>query len=176
MLFSDRSVLTMVHGMLFGGGTLLALAALLYALVLVPGGSGGETAPEQARSISRLMILTAVLLWMAVLGGTYIVFPPYRATPPEGLVELAAYPRSFLLSNPGTAWLHAIAMEMKEHVPWIAAMLATASAFVGVRYRSSFLTDSKLRRLLATSLGISFVLVAVMATLGVFINKVAPLE
>src|SRR5690606_5318413 len=102
--------------------------------------------PGQARAVSWLMSGAAALLWLAVLGGTYLVFPPYRATPPAGLTDLAAYPRSLLLGSPATAWLHAFAMEVKEHVPWIAAMLATAAAFVGARDRSTFLTDRGVRR------------------------------
>jgi hypothetical protein len=55
-------------------------------------------------------------------------------------------------------------------------MLATAVAFVGVRYRSRLLTDSQLRGMATTLLGICFVLVCCVAILGVFVNKVAPLE
>jgi F0F1-type ATP synthase membrane subunit c/vacuolar-type H+-ATPase subunit K len=67
-------------------------------------------------------------------------------------------------------------MEIKEHVPWIAAMLATAVAFVAARYRSAVLTDGSLRRPTMTLLAICFVLASVVGLLGIFINKVAPLE
>jgi hypothetical protein len=67
-------------------------------------------------------------------------------------------------------------METKEHVPWIAAMLATAVAFVGVRCRSKLLSDASLNRMATALLAICFVLVSYLALLGVFINKVAPLE
>ena len=30
-------------------------------------------------------MLSAALLWLTVIVGTYIVFPPYRATPPAGV-------------------------------------------------------------------------------------------
>src|SRR5688572_3855365 len=112
MLFSDRSILTMVHGLVFGGGALLALAAALFALRVLPASDGPAPSPGQARALSLLMSAAAALLWLAVLGGTYLVFPPYRATPPEGLADLAAYPRSLLLGSPDTAWLHAFAMEV----------------------------------------------------------------
>ncbi len=110
-----------------------------------------------------------------MLGGTYVVFPPYRAAPPEGVVDLAQYPRYFLLDSPETAWLHAFAMESKEHVPWIAAMLATAVAFVGIRHRSTLLGDPLVRGVLTTLTAICFVLAAYVALLGVFVNKAAPL-
>jgi heme A synthase len=176
-LFSERSIWTMIHGMVLGGGAMLALAAALFGL-------GVMRAPEVPdalgrRQASRLVRLTgfiAVALWLTVLVGTYVTFPPYRATPPEGLSDLGYYPRSLIQSNPGTAWLHAFAMEIKEHVPWIAAMLATAVAFVAARYRSRLLSDPPLRRRATMLLAICFVLVSVVAVLGTFINKVAPLE
>jgi hypothetical protein len=67
-------------------------------------------------------------------------------------------------------------MESKEHMPWIASMLTTAVAFVGVRYRSRVLQSSSLRGLSMALLGISFALVAFIALMGVFVNKVAPLD
>ena len=116
----------------------------------------------------------AVGLWLTVLLGTYFVFPPYRATPPEGTTDLAAYPRALINSDPGTAWLHGFAMEIKEHVPWIAAMVATAAAFLTRRHRATVLADPGLRHVTGTLLTIALVLVASVALLGVFVNKVAP--
>jgi hypothetical protein len=176
MLFTDRSILTMVHGLVFGGGAMLALAALVFSLAFLAPPDRPEAAAAQARTLSRLAVVATALVWMAVIGGTYLVFPPYRATPPEGLADLAAYPRSFLLASPGTAWLHAFAMETKEHVPWMAGMLATAVAFVGVRYRSSFLTDPGIRRRATALATVCFAMVAWISLLGVLVNKVAPLE
>jgi hypothetical protein len=67
-------------------------------------------------------------------------------------------------------------MEIKEHVPWIAAMLATAVAFVATRYRSKLLTDMRLNDMATTLLAICFLLASTVGVLGIFINKVAPLE
>jgi hypothetical protein len=120
-------------------------------------------------------VFTAVVLWLTVLVGTYVIFPPYRATPPEGLIDLTLYPRSLIQSNPGTAWLHSFAMEVKEHMPWIAAMLSTAVAFISVRYRSRLLSDAQVNGMATMLLVICFVLVAFVSLLGVFVNKVAPL-
>jgi len=175
MLFTDRSILTMLHGIVLGGGALLIMAAALYALTTLPPGPGSPTNDRQARLLSRLLSLNAVLLWLTVLGGAYLVFPPYRATPPEGVADLAAYPRAMLLASTDTAWLHAFAMETKEHVPWIAAMLATAVAFVGVRERSTLLADGPVRPMIRAVLVVCFGLVAYVSVLGVFVNKVAPL-
>jgi hypothetical protein len=122
------------------------------------------------------MVATAVIVWLTVLVGTYVSFPQYRATPPEGMADLARYPRALLLSKADTAWLHGVGMEIKEHVPWIAAMLTTAVAFVAVRYRSILLSDPGLRRMAFTLLAISFLLLSSVGGLGVLINKVAPLQ
>jgi len=180
LLFSSESIWTMLHGLVLGGGAMLALAAALFAMRAMPATPAMDAPDARARVQSRyltgLLVAIAVLLWLTVIGGTYIVFPPYRATPPEGLTDLSQYPRAFLLSSPGTAWLHRFGMEVKEHVPWIAAMLSTAVAFVGMQYRTTLLSDSRLRRMSSTMLAICFALVAGVALLGVFINKVAPLE
>jgi hypothetical protein len=177
MLFSDRSIWTMVHGIVLGGGALLMSgAALFFMLALRPANGRDAAAENQARPLAWLMASTAVVLWLTVFVGTYINFPPYRSVPPEGVTDLSAYPRAFLLADPGTAWLHAFAMESKEHMPWIASMLTTAVAFAGIRYRSVLLRDVHLYKMARTLLGISFVLIAFVSLMGIFVNKVAPLE
>lgn len=176
-LFSDRSVWTMIHGIVFGGGALMALAAALFSLRAMRAADRSNVAAEsQSRYLARLIAIAAAALWLTVLVGTYVTFPPYRATPPEGLTDLSQYPRSLIQSNPETVWLHALAMEIKEHVPWIAAMLATAVAFVATRYRSRLLIDTRLNGMATTLLAICFLLASVVGILGIFINKVAPLD
>ncbi len=54
-------------------------------------------------------------------------------------------------------------------------MLATAVAFVGMRNRSTLLSDPEVRRALTTLTAICLALAAYVAVLGVFVNKVAPL-
>jgi hypothetical protein len=176
MLFSDRSIWTMVHGIGLGGGSLLALSAALFAIFLMRPRDGAAAPASAAGPIAMLTAFTAGMLWLTTLAGTYIVFPPYRATPPEGTSDLSAYPRSLLLADPSTAWLHAFAMETKEHLPFVGAMLATAVAFVAWRYRERLLRDDALRRISAVLLAIAFGIVAWISLLGVFVNKVAPLE
>ena len=177
LLFSGRSIWTMVHGIVLGGLALMALFAALFSLRAMRVASISDAAAEiQAKYVARLTVLIAVTLWLTVIIGTYVTFPSYRATPPEGLSDLAQYPRSLLTSNPETRWLHGFGMEIKEHVPWITAMLSTAVAFVAVRYQSRFLRDGTLRGMATAFVTICFLLVAAAAMLGVFINKVAPLE
>jgi hypothetical protein len=177
LLFTARSIWTMIHGIVLGGGALMALSAALFSLRAMRTENASDAASQnQSRYLVWLTVFTAVVLWLTVLVGTYVTFPPYRARPPEGLTELRQYPRALIQSNPGTVWLHSFAMETKEHMPWIAAMLSTAVAFIGVRYRSQLLSDTQLNRMATTLLAICFVLVSFVALLGIFINKVAPLE
>lgn len=175
MLFSDRSLWTMLHGLVLSGGALVLLVTALFSLRAMALPAGTPVPDRQAAAFSGLLIAIAVLLWGSVLGGTYIVFPMYRATPPEGLTALAEYPRALLMANPDTRWLHAFGMEIKEHMPWIAAMLVTAAAVVGRRHRATLLADAGLRRLTGALLVVALLLVAGVALLGTFINKVAPL-
>ncbi len=66
-----------------------------------------------------------------------------------------------------------------RYLAWLvvsAPMLATAVAFVAARYRSKLLTDMRLNSMATTLLAISFVLASIVGVLGIFINKVAPLE
>ena len=176
LLFSGRSIWTMVHGIVFGGGGLLAVTAALFAMIAMRTTPPGDAAAAQSRQLAWLLVAASVLLWSAVIVGTYVSFPPYRATPPEGLTDLSAYPRALIRSNPGTAWLHSLAMESKEHMPWIAAMLATGVAFVAARYRAQLLGDDRLRRISVSLLTLTLVLVAGVSLLGILINTVAPLE
>ena len=155
----------------------MGLSAALFSLRAMRSAAAPDVAAHnQSRYLAGLTVFIAVVLWLTVLVGTYVNFPPYRATPPAGLADLSQYPRALIQSNPGAVLLHAFAMEIKEHVPWIAAMLATAVAFVGVRYRSTLLRDARLRSMTTALVAICFLLVSFVALLGVFINKVAPLE
>ena len=182
MLFTERSIWTMIHGVVLGGGALMALAAAMFSLWAMhttdaPAGLAPDPrVHRESRYLAGLMVFTAVLLWLTVIVGTYVSFPPYRATPPEGLTDLRQYPRALIMSSPGTRWLHSFAKEIKAHTPWIAALLATAVAFVSVQYRSILLRERRLRNMAMTLLVICFALVAFIALLGTFINKVAPVE
>ena len=175
MLFSDRSLWTMLHGLVLSGGALMLLVVALFSLRVLATPEGAIVPARQSDAFAWIVVGAASLLWMSVIGGAYIVFPMYRATPPEGVTALAEYPRALLMSNPDTRWLHGFAMEIKEHMPWIAAMVATAAAFVARRHRVTLLADAALRRIMSSLLLVTLVLVSFVALLGVFVNKVAPL-
>lgn len=172
MLFSDLSLWTMLHGIVLSGGALIGVAAALFHLYA----AGDEQAGRSASALAGLSGITALAMWAAVLVGTYVIFPAYRVTPPEGVKDLAAYPRAAILADPEYSWLHSFGMEIKEHVPWIAAMMVTAVAFVALRYRARLLSDERLRRAGMVFLSAALALGSAAGLLGILVNKFAPLE
>jgi hypothetical protein len=51
-----------------------------------------------------------------------------------GSAELKAYPQYYLEDHPNLILSHEFGMDWKEHVGWLSPILATAVAFVVVRY------------------------------------------
>jgi hypothetical protein len=115
----------------------------------------------------------AVLAWVTVISGTWLVYPGYRATAPAG-GDLADHPRDWLLDDPSTAVWHTFGMEWKEHVGWLAPFLATAVAVTVLRHRELVRSDPRVRRVLGVLFVTAFVATAVAAGLGAAINKVSP--
>ena len=84
--------------------------------------------------------------WLTVITGTWIVYPWYRGKPPEGETDLGAFPKAYLLADPDLAGWHTFAMEWKEHVGWLSPILATAVAYVVIRYRPQPTHHSRVAR------------------------------
>lgn len=170
MDLSTREFWALVHGILLGGAFLLAFTGGLagfYSLrpELVTEAGIGER-------IRRLRIGTAamaVLTWLTVIVGTWVVYPWYREATPSS-------PKSTLLANPDTKDWHEFAMEWKEHIAWIAPMLATGAAFIVFYYRADLIRNPLARRI-AMGLFIGAFAVAVVAgLLGALITKKAPVS
>lgn len=63
MLFTDRSVWTMVHGIVLGGVALMGLSAALFYLYAARVSDGPQaSAPNASRALAALTVLTAVTL------------------------------------------------------------------------------------------------------------------
>jgi hypothetical protein len=127
--------------------------------------------------LQRLTIGTwvmALAAWATVITGTYIVYPWYRAKPPEGVTELANFPRYFLLASPDLAAWHTFAMEWKEHVAWFSPLLATAVAFVVWRYRDELAEMPKVRNALILLFCLAFAAAGIAGLFGALITKAAP--
>lgn len=179
MNMSFREIWTALHGMIFGAAFLLAFTGGFITLWDL---RDQLLTPEGVRlSMRRLIAWTwimALLAWLTVILGTYVIYPWYRAkAPPQTTAaHLIHYPRSLLLSNPRTADWHEFGMEWKEHLGWFTPILATALAFIVTRCRQHLAHDFHLRRALLILFGLAFVSAAGAALLGALINKAAPMR
>lgn len=175
MMFTLRETLTAIHGMALGFGFILFFtAALALLLTLKP----GLLTPQGIRrnvillKISGLVI--AVLSWLAVIVGTYIVYPWYRAAPPAGTTDLSGFPRSRLLANPPVSGWHTFGMEWKEHLGWLVPIIATAAAYLIFRYGEKLPEDRKVLWTIFVIMCIAFVTAGIVGVLGAVITKEAP--
>ncbi|MCG3210261.1 MAG: hypothetical protein FOGNACKC_03892 [Anaerolineae bacterium] len=176
MSLTTREFWTVIHGMILGALFLLAFAGGLAGLYSLR--PEWVTIAGINERINRLNIGTigmAIVAWLTVITGTYIVYPWYRAKPPEGLTDLSSYPRSFLLSVPHLAEWHSFGMEWKEHVAWFAPILATVVAFVVWRYGAQLAENDKLRKSLIILFVLAFAAAAIAGLFGAFITKAAPM-
>ena len=178
MLFTERSIWTMIHGIGLGGAFLIVFSSVVYCLWNLRAADGlpADTVQRQTRFLARATVTLAVNLWLVVLIGTFVNFPSYKAEPPAGTTDLDPYPKALLKFDPDTAWLHELGMELKEHMPWVPAMLMTAVAFVAARYGSKLAGEATMRNTMLALLVISFAVAGFVGLIGVFINKVAPLQ
>jgi hypothetical protein len=168
MSLTDRELWTVIHGMGLGALFLLAFAGGLAGLwslraELITAGGLRERIPRL--EIGTLVM--AVAAWLTVITGTWIVYPWYRA-------PIAESPRSLLLADPSRALWHNFGMEWKEHVAWLAPILATAVAFVVVYYGPRLAGEPRVRRALIVLFVLAFAAAGVAGLFGAFINKVAP--
>ncbi|MBA4374803.1 MAG: hypothetical protein C0401_01330 [Anaerolinea sp.] len=177
MEFSAREIWGSLHGFIFGGLYLLAFSGGLLALYSLK--TEWMTVEGLKNKLAILKITVwgmAAVMWATVITGTYIIYPWYRAKPPEGTTELSEFARSFLLANPNTAAWHNFGMEWKEHVAWIAPIAATVVAYVISVYAPKLAAEPKIRKALAWFFIIAFITAAVAGVLGALITKAAPIR
>jgi hypothetical protein len=176
MEVSVREGWTVLHGMLFGAVFLLAFAGGLAGLYsLRPEWVTVEGIKERLFRMKVGLWSMALVAWATVISGTFIVYPWYRAKPPQG-ADLSAFPRSLLLSKPTTAEWHNFGMEWKEHVGWLAPIAATVVAFVVMYYGPQLTKKVGERRAVMVFFVIAFATAAIAGVFGAFINKVAPIR
>lgn len=176
MELTVREIWAVMHGMVFGSLFLLAYAGGLAELINL--GSEWATEAGIVKRLRRLIVgawVMAAVAWLTVITGTWIVYPWYRAKPPEG-ADLSMFPRSLLLSKPTTAEWHRFGMEWKEHVAWLAPILATAVAYMVTRYGVRLAKDDQVRRAVIVFFSVAFFTAAAAGLFGAFINKVAPVH
>jgi hypothetical protein len=163
--------------MLFGAAFLVAFAGGLAGLYsLRPEWVTVEGIKERMFRLKAGLWSMAAIAWATVISGTFIVYPWYRAAPPEGTTDLTNFPRYLLLANESTAEWHKFGMEWKEHVGWLAPIAATVVAFAVTYYGPAFAKKVGERRALMIFFVVAFLTAAIAGVFGAFINKVAPIR
>jgi hypothetical protein len=172
-----RGVWTLIHGVGFGGLYILACSGALIELYrhTTPTPAAELTLGNQ-RFVRGYLIAMVLLAWMAVLTGTFVVYPWYRAPVPPGVADLSGYPQRFLLSEPSTTGWHSVGMEWKEHVGWFTPIAITMVAFVFVKYGRDLKNHRYLRRAVLGFTAVSFLAAAVAGIFGAMLNKYAPVQ
>jgi hypothetical protein len=177
MEITSRSLWTLIHGMGFGALYLLACSGAIAAIYRrYPTNEEGPIAPHSELPLGIYLAAMAALAWLTVLSGTYIVYPWYRATAPAEDANLAAFPRSLLLSNPATRQWHSIGMEWKEHVAWLVPIAITTAAVVVIRYARDLKYHPQLRIALQGFIVLSLFAAGVAGFFGAMLDKNAPVE
>jgi hypothetical protein len=177
MEFTTRELWTLLHGMGFGALYLLAFSGALVELGLrYASRSGASITLDDERFLKIYLTMMAVLAWLAVLTGTYLIYPWYRAVPPAGTVNLADFPQRLLQSNAATSAWHSIGMEWKEHVGWLAPIAATMAAAVSIKYGRDLKSHPQLRNAVLCFALVAFLAAGIAGFFGAMLDKHAPVQ
>ena len=177
MELTFRDLVTVLHGMGFGALFMLAFSGAIGVVYASAAVGAGWTPPAGHQRVFRIYLVSmATLAWLTVLSGTYLVYPWYRAVPPQGITDLTAYPQRLLLSNPMTAGWHDLGMEWKEHVAWFTPIIMTMVAYVFITYGPQLAHHRALRRTVLGFTAVAFAATAVAGGFGAMLNKVAPVH
>jgi hypothetical protein len=170
MELTYRETWTLVHGLILGTLFLLAFAGGLAGLYSLRSELVTEAGiRDRVRRLKIGISAMAILAWLTIISGTWIVYPWYREADADSA-------RSVLLSDPDTEDWHKFGMEWKEHIAWISPMLATAAAFIVLYYGAGLVRNRRLRLLAITLFVGGFVVAAVAGLLGALITKAAPVQ
>lgn len=180
MEMNVREIWTAIHGMVFGFIFLLGFSGALYAVYsLRAEWLTAEGVQKTLRNIKVYLWALAASVWAAVITGAWIVYPWYRAVPPQGTTDpaaLATFPKFLLLANESTAEWHEFGMEWKEHVAFLAPFAATVVAFVVSYYGPVLAKKVKEQRAVMAFFIFAFATAAVAGLFGAFITRAAPVR
>jgi len=187
---TSRETWGVIHGLILGTLFLLGFTGGLAELwALRPGWATVAGVRHRATRLYVGVSVMAVAAWLTVITGTWVVYPWYREQlalegddPYAGCAELSlpdagtCSSRDFLLSNVSgdTEQWHSFGMEWKEHVAWVAPILATAAAFIVLYYGPRLISRPWLRSAVIVMFVAAFAAAAVAGAFGAFITKVAP--
>jgi hypothetical protein len=165
-LLTARQLFFMAHSIL---GVLIVNAFALGVGTLLSSTDSRLTVAVRKLSTGSM----ALLAWAAAIIGTWLVYPGYRAEAPPG-ADLDLYPRQYLQQTPDLRFWDGFAMDWKMHVGWMTPFLATAVAFVALRYGKRLRADFQVRKMLTNLLVLAVATAAIAAVLGALVNIAAP--
>jgi hypothetical protein len=189
MELSNRETWGLIHGLVLGSFFLLAFGgglAEIYGLRArweTDEGIGGKV-----RRLTAGFWVMAIAAWATVVTGTWIVYPWYREklAGADGAgcanaqipIPGSCSPKDFLVSNVSgdTESWHEFGMEWKEHIAWLAPMLATTAAFIVAYYGPRLAKQPRIRRMAIILFVFAFGVAAVAGLLGALITKIAPVK
>jgi ABC-type dipeptide/oligopeptide/nickel transport system permease subunit len=170
MHLTYRETWALIHGMILGAAFLLSFGGGLAGLYsLKPGLITEQGLVERTRRLILGTWVMAMAAWATVVTGTWIVYPWYRDTAPTS-------PKSLLVADSATADWHNFGMEWKEHIAWIAPLLATAVAFGVTYYGRDLIRHQGVRKALMVTFVAAFLIAAIAGVLGALITKAAPVH
>ncbi|HUV68154.1 MAG TPA: hypothetical protein VMW15_00730 [Terracidiphilus sp.] len=177
MEITEHSFLTLIHGMGFGALYLLACSGAIVELYRRYAPScQTQIEVRDERFLGTYLIVMAVLAWLTVLSGAYIVYPWYRAVPPPGTADLTGFPQRLLMASPSTIGWHSIGMEWKEHVAWLVPISITMAAAVFVRYGRNLRRHRELHAAVLGFVFVSMLAAGIAGFFGAMLNKNAPVQ
>lgn len=160
MLFTGGELWADVHGIVLGAIFLLAYSGGLAGLFALR--AEWETMTGLKVLMRQLTVgtwLMAIVVWLTVVTGTYIVYPLYRS---EYQVVLSK-----------TFW-NTFGMEWMMHIGWIAPILATTVAYVIVRYGTQLAREIRIRNALEVLFTIAFLTAGIAGLMGALTTKALP--
>ncbi len=175
MTLTEREFWALIHGMVLGTIFLLAFGGGLAGIwSMRPNLLTEEGVAERAPRLTIGTTVMAVVAWLTVIVGTWIVYPWYRAAVPAGTTDLTKFPKALLVASPDTAEWHNFGMEWKEHVAFLAPILATAVAFAMLYYGAQLVRRGDIRRAMLIFFTLAFAAAGIAGLFGALITKAAP--
>jgi len=176
MEITARGLWTMIHGMGFGALYLLACSGALAQIYRCCAPGATAAGRRGQRFLGAYLVVMAVLAWLTVFTGAYVIYPWYRALPPAGTSNLADFPQRLLMSNPATIGWHSIGMEWKEYLAWLVPISITMAAAVCLRYGPSLRNFPQLRRAVLGFIWVSLLAALIAGFFGAMLVMHAPVE
>ena len=177
MEITARGLVTILHGLLFGGFFLMAIYGLGFEVCRASFMKEPPALTDRGYRMERLyLIAMAGIGWITVLSGAFIIYPWYRAVAPAGTTDLIQYPQRLLMSNATTSGWHRLGMEWKEHIAWMSAIAMTVVAYLLTTCRASMKEHPQIRIALMGFILTALLSAGIAGVFGAMINKYAPVQ